>query len=154
MLSTFRFPFWTQRESRNCCKWRPTYQLPKSPKPQSSTNFEPNFFSVSILLKLRKNQYPSRKIWQVTSLWLKLRFFLHEIWALKQKKIKSLMLVELKYVKIPAIFARRYLLCILKDYFLKLATCTSKIAIAWFQKLANSFYFSTTTCESKNSLFL
>ena len=73
--------------------WWPTYKPPKTPKPQSSTNFDLKMFLVSILLKQRKRQHPRRTSnnnWRMTRLWLKLRvFWLHEIWALKrQKKLK------------------------------------------------------------------
>ena len=146
------FDFWSsfsynlklnsKRRLRSCCKWKSkstagvklfnVVTLPHISH-QRMENHNPKLiliqksFLVSILLKHRKKRHSGRtsnKIWQMTSLWLKLRVnWLHETRALNQKSW-SFMLVELKQVKIPAsrqlIIRHLYFKGILNDYFLKL----------------------------------
>ena len=121
LIHAIDFPFSllnSKGRLRRCCKWRskitadvrivnddsPTYKPPKSQKPQSSTNFDSKTFLSFYSFENDKKRHPRRtsnNIWQMTSLWMKLRiFWLHEIWWNSNKS---------KYSHLSS-FARRYLL--------------------------------------------
>ena len=72
---------------------------------EKKTNFNSKIFLSFYSFETDEKAVPyetSNKIWQVTSLWLKLRvFWQHKIWALKQKKLKPYA-GGTQQVKIPA----------------------------------------------------
>ena len=167
----FPFPFSllnSKKRLRSCCKWKskstsrrqtrqcgdsPTYEPPKSSKPQSLTNYESKTFLSFYTLKTSETAASGRAIRfnkcgfnkALTKLVAEIKSFLVTRNLSTQTKEAEAFCWEISNKSKQ----------LLKEQLLKLATFMSKSAIACFlQKLAKHFYFSTTTYESQNSLFV
>ena len=148
VTTTLRFPLWTRKEYwvatakyslggqkvesawGSSTWWLSHITVTKESKTQIILTQHYFFFYP---FKTEEKQHPRRKsnkIWQMTSLLMKLRFFwLHNTWALKQKKMKpyasgtqTSQNIRITQALQGDIIRHLHLLCILKDYLLQIAT--------------------------------